>query len=182
MTRQPESPTASFPYLKGCAMYFRPPPCRRVTSESAVRRLNAKRFARLKELGATLHIGATVHSGYPRNGELRLNAHLYFDLPLKDEGMVVRRSIADVVLLMPGYCCAKDPAQILNTQPALPYEDIIRLHSHHLFVPVDEETQKRIDAGDSTVYPEQLQLVIDSYKKLIVEHGGFLEDLTVEFF
>lgn len=163
-------------------MYFRTPSCRRVTSESAVRRLNAKRFARLKALGATLNIGATVHSGYPRNGELRLDAHLYFDLPLKETGMVVRRSIADVVLLMPGYCCAKDPAQILNTQPALPYEDIIRLHSHHLFVPVDEETQKRIDAGDSTVYPEQLQLVIDSYKKLIVEYGGFLEGLTVEFF
>lgn len=75
-------------------MYFRPPSCRRVTSESAVRRLNAKRFARLKELGATLHIGATVHSGYPRNGELRLNAHLYFDLPLKETGVVVRRSMA----------------------------------------------------------------------------------------
>lgn len=39
--------------------------------------------------------------------------------------------------------------------------------------------QKRIDAEDGTVYAEKLQLVIDSYKELIIEHGGFLEGLTV---
>lgn len=48
-------------------MYFHIPSCRRVTSESAVRHLNAKRFTRLKALGAALNIGATAHSGYPHN-------------------------------------------------------------------------------------------------------------------
>ncbi len=160
-------------------MYSSYSPSYRRKLERAARRLNAKQFARLKALGATLHINAYVHSKRPRNGQLRLSAHLYFDLPLQESGVVIQRGIADVALLMPGYVCAKDPARLLVTQRAAVNEDIVKLHSHHLFVPVDEEMQKRIDAEDGTVYAEQLQLVIDSYKKLIVKHGGFLEGLTI---
>lgn len=92
-------------------MYSSYAPSYRRKLERAARRLNAKQFARLKALGATLHINAYVHNRRPRKGQLRLSAHLYFDLPLKESGVVIQRGIADVALLMPGYVCAKDPAR-----------------------------------------------------------------------
>lgn len=47
-------------------MYSSCSPSYRRKLERAARRLNAKQFARLKALGATLHINAYVHNRRPR--------------------------------------------------------------------------------------------------------------------
>ena len=49
-------------------MYSSYSPSYRRKLERAARRLNAKQFARLKALGATLHINAYVHNRRPRKG------------------------------------------------------------------------------------------------------------------
>ena len=96
-------------------MYSSYSPSYRRKLERAARRLNAKQFARLKALGATLHINAYVHNRRPRKGQLRLSAHLYFDLPLKESGVVIQRALQ----MRPAQCracvCGR-PARLQVTQ------------------------------------------------------------------